>query len=65
VAAPKILPRPGGRGCAKNPAAPREAWLRQKSCRPKIHPVLTRFPLFLSFIIPYLFFSNTYFIEIH
>jgi hypothetical protein len=36
VAAPKILPRPG-------------AWLRQKSCRPKIHPVLTRFALFLSF----------------
>jgi hypothetical protein len=27
VAAPKILP-------------PRRAWLRQKSCRPKIHPVL-------------------------
>jgi hypothetical protein len=23
VAAPKILPRPGGRCCAKNPAAPR------------------------------------------
>ena len=29
--------------------APRGAWLRQKSCRPKIHPVLTRFALFLSF----------------
>ena len=36
---------PGGRGCAKNPAAPRGAWLRQKSCRapggvaaPKILP---------------------------
>ena len=33
VAAPKVLPRP--------------AWLRQKSCRPKIHPVL---PLRVSFI---------------